>query len=306
MSVVYDEKRKDITFCTMLFQIPDYQNLERIKKMQRKFDDFYLPCLKQLIQKFKRFALWCDEYTAEYIKNNGLDKEIDMRVMKFEDLPHYKEKSEWLKILHKMKIHVGFLLHHKKPETWINYLILINAKPCVIDWAAQRNTFKSSYFVWIDAAALNPIYDYIWYGWDGSIRAEPERVRIAIHKTIRKRRPHFVPKFIYQIYSRFIKIPLATRETLKKQKLVSIAMINADYDIPGCCMMIPANKVHSFYQQYEQTRLFMKQKNLVSTEQAIFLAMMKLAPDNMFELVYETEYLGVYTAVFKKDSDYVL
>lgn len=305
MVVVYDNKRKDITFCTMLFQIPNYQNLETLKKMQRNFDDFYLPCLKQLIQTFKKVALWCDEYTADFIRKNKLDRKIDMRVMRFEDLPHYREKSDWLDILYKMRKHVGFLLHHKTPERWIDYLILINAKPAIMEWAAKRNKFNSSYFVWLDAGGLQEMYAGCWKDWDGAIHAKPERVRMSIHKTMGKRRPHFVPKFIYKLYQFFVKIPLATRKSLRKQKLVDIAMINADYDVPGCCFMVSTQMVHKFYKQYEKVRLLMKSVDLVSTEQAVFQTMMKLDTDNMFELSYETGYVGAYTVIFKKNPDYI-
>ncbi|MBQ6110088.1 MAG: hypothetical protein IJL05_01785 [Alphaproteobacteria bacterium] len=306
MTAVYDDKRKDITFCTMLFQIPNHQNLELLKKARRNFDDYYLQYLKQLIQTFKQVALWCDEYTADFIKENHLDKYINMRVMRFEDLPHYREKNDWLNILNKMKRYVGFLLHHKTPERWIDYLILINAKPALLDWAARTDKFKSKYFMWMDVGALNPEYSYCWENWDGSIQAKPDRVRLSIHKTVWKTRPHFIPRFIYVLYFRLRKIPFATRKTLKRQKLVNIAMINADYDVPGCCFMMPKDKVHDFYKRYEEVRLFMKEKGLVSTEQAIFQAMLKLDTDNMFELSYEKAYIGAYTVIMKKNPDNVL
>jgi len=306
MSMIYDGKRKDITFCTMLFQLPNHQNLESLKKMQRNFDKFYLPYLMDLIRTFKQVALWCDEYTADFIRKNNLDANINMRVMKFTELPHYHERALWLKLLYGMKKHVGFLLHHKTPERWVDYLILINAKPAVIDWAAENNKFKSKYFMWLDAGALNPMYKECWRDWDGSIRANPERVRLAIHKTMGKRRPHFVPKFIYSLYRLFKKIPVATRQSLRRQNLVEIAMINADYDVPGCCFMVPKNIVSEFYKQYEHVGLLMKRNGLVSTEQAIFLAMMKVDTRHMFELSYEDGYISAYTVITKKDPDLFL
>ena len=50
MAITYDKKRTDITFCTMLFQIPR-DNLNSLKHMDRKFEEFYLPNLKKLISK---------------------------------------------------------------------------------------------------------------------------------------------------------------------------------------------------------------------------------------------------------------
>ena len=49
MSIIYDNKRKDITFCTMLFKIPQQSDLSSLKKMDRKFEEFYLPSLKRLL-----------------------------------------------------------------------------------------------------------------------------------------------------------------------------------------------------------------------------------------------------------------
>ena len=68
MSITYDKKRTDITFCTMLFQIPR-DNLNSLKHMDRKFEEFYLPNLKKLIETFGRVTLWCDDTTAKYLRN---------------------------------------------------------------------------------------------------------------------------------------------------------------------------------------------------------------------------------------------
>ena len=76
MSIKYDNKRSDITFCTMLFKMPQQNDLNSLKHMQRKFEEFYLPSLKVLINTFKKVALWCDKETAEFIKNENLESEI--------------------------------------------------------------------------------------------------------------------------------------------------------------------------------------------------------------------------------------
>ena len=67
MTIVYDRKRKDITFCTMLFKMPQQSDLNSLKNINRKFEDFYLPSLKQMVQTFQRVVLWCDKETFEYI-----------------------------------------------------------------------------------------------------------------------------------------------------------------------------------------------------------------------------------------------
>jgi hypothetical protein len=113
MQITYDKKRKDITFCTMLFEMSN-QHLSSLKSMDRTFENFYLPYLKQLIETFERVALWCDQKTAKYLKQHGLDKHVFMRVMKFSELPHIPEREEWLKLLHGMKKNVGYLLKQHK------------------------------------------------------------------------------------------------------------------------------------------------------------------------------------------------
>ena len=307
MFATYDKKRKDITFCTMLFEMSN-QNLSSLKSMDRTFEKFYLPYLKQLIETFERVALWCDQKTAKYLKQHGLDKYVFMRVMKFSELPHIPERDEWLKLLHGMKKNVGYLLKHKTPEAWIDYMMIINAKPAVMEWAATENKFNTKYFMWLDAGSFNPKYTNVWNNWTGSVLSKPKnKVRITIAPTLGKSRPKFVPRFIYDLYRKTQKpIPNATRETLIKQNLTDIAMINADYDVPACSVIMQEHMVHKFYNAFERTRLIMKRHNLVSTEQAVFQAMMKFDTEKMFELSYIHGYDGVYAAVAKKDPDHIL
>lgn len=304
--IKYDNACSDVTFCTMLFRIPT-PGLEKIKLMDRTFETFYLPSLKQLIQTFKRLCLWCDQETATYIKKHKLDKNIQMNVLDFQDLPYYCERSEMLSILYKMKKHTGYLLHNKTPEQWLDYMILIHTKPSVIKWAAENNVFKSKYFVWLDAGSFNNKYAKNWYNWQGTLSAEPERCKFSISITLGKTRPKFMPKFIFNFFNWFKpKIQNATETQLKAQSVKSIAMINADYDVPGGCFMMPLNKVKKFYDYFEQVRKTMKKYDLVSTEQAIFQTMMKFDVYDMFELVYVSGYNGIYNAVMNQPADCLL
>ena len=50
----------------MLFKLPEQQNLNKLKRMDRKFENFYLPSLEKLIKTFERVALWCDHETADH------------------------------------------------------------------------------------------------------------------------------------------------------------------------------------------------------------------------------------------------
>ncbi len=302
----YDNKRKDITFCTMLFKMPQESQLNALKRGDRTFEEFYLPSLKNLIETFKKVALWCDAETAQYLKKHNLDKSIDMRVMDFSELPHMGEKSEWLKILHGMYGNVGNFFRHKTPEMWIDYLMVIMAKPWVMEWAAKRNKFKTKYFMWLDAGSFNKKYVGFWTDWDGTIRAKPERVRITISETLGKARPHFVPNFIYRLCRKMHKIVPANKQALVKQSLQNIAMINADYDVPACSIMATAENVHKFYDWFEVVRKIMKNHGFVSTEQAVFQAMMKFDVSDMFELSYIHGYTGVYAGVAKEKPDCLL
>ena len=83
-------------------------------------------------------------------------------------------------------------------------------------------------------------------------------------------------------------------------------MINADYDVPACSIMATAQYVHKFYEDFERTRKIMKKHGLVSTEQAVFQAMMKFDVDNMFEVSYINGYTGVYAGVAKEKPDNLL
>ena len=304
--IQYNNKRKDVTFCTMLFKVPVEGDLAAVKGAERKFEEFYLPSLEKLILTFKKIALWCDKQTADFIKKHSLNEYVDMHVIDFKDLPHYKERQDWLDLLHNMQGHRGFLFHHKTPESWVDYMILIMAKPWVMEWAAKKNKFKTKYFMWLDAGSFNPMYENFWANWDGTISAKPERVRITISKTLGKTRPRFVPNFIYRLYRKTIRIPEATKESLVKQNLLDIAMINADYDVPACSIMATAENVHKFYNWFETVRKIMKNHGLVSTEQAVFQAMMKFDTTDMFEVSYIRGYTGVYAGVAKEHYDCII
>ena len=117
-----------------------------------------------------------------------------------------------------------------------------------------------------------------------------------------------VPNFIYRPFERAHrrKIQPATAETLARQSLIDIAMINADYDVPATSFMIPRNLAEQFYNDFERVRLIMKKHGLVSTEQAVFQAMMKLDVSSTFEIVYISGYAGVYTAIARATPDCIL
>lgn len=307
MAMIYDGKRKDLTICTMLFKLPGQQNLSAIKGGNRNFEEFYLSSLKKLCETFNHVALWCDKETADYLKKAGLSEKINMRVMKISDLPHWNEREDCRKILYTMKKYVGFFLHKKSPEQWVDYLPLTWAKPAIIDWAAKHNKFKSDYFMWMDAGALSPKYanSAMWDNWGGHIVAKPKRVRMTIAVTLGKSHPRFVPRFMYDLYKFLFVKPIqpATADRLANQNMIDIAMVNADYDVPAGSFMVPKEKANDFWCAFERARKIMKKHNLVCVEQGIFQIMMKFDTEDMFELKYIHGYTGLYAAIAGKSYD---
>ena len=310
MAITYDGKRKDITFCTMLFRLPQQNNLNKIKRDNRDFETFYLASLKKLCDIFGKIALWCDKETAKYLVDAGYKNKVNMHIITLQDLPHWNERESCYQIMCKMKKYVGFFLHHHSPEMWVDYLPLMWAKPAIIKWAAQHNKFNSDYFMWIDAGCVSPKYENskVWKNWTGHISSYPKRVRMAIAVTLGKSRPHFVPRFIYNLYKfLFVKpIQLADSNNLAKQNMRDIAMVNADYDVPGGCFIVPKSKASRFYNAFERTRKIMKKHGLVCVDQGIFQAMMKFDTEDMFELKYIKGYEGLYAAVADKEPDILL
>lgn len=310
MAITYDAKRKDLTICTMCFKMPQQGNLAAIKGGNRNFEEFYLASLKKLCETFNHVALWCDKETEVYLKNAGLANKVNMHVMKLQDLPHWKERESARAIMYKMKKYVGYFLHHRSPELWVDYLPLMWAKPAIIDWAAKNNKFKSDYFMWMDAGALSPRYlsSELWNNWTGHIVAKPKRVRMTIAVTLGKSRPHFVPRFVYDLCKFLFVKPIqpANSANLAKQNIRDIAMTNADYDVPGGCFIVPQKKATEFYNAFERTRKIMKKHNLVCVDQGLFQAMMKFDTEDMFELKYIKGYDGLYAAVASKNPDILL
>jgi hypothetical protein len=293
----------------MLFRLPTEKRLWKIKNSVRNFESFYLASLKNLIQTFERVALWCDHETAGFLRAEGLDKKIMMRVLKFSELPHYRERARCLNYLRGMEKFRGRLLKRRTPEDWPDYLTVVTAKPAIIDWAAEFDKFGSDYFMWIDAGSMAPYYAQMWGGvWTGKISARPKRCRFCIYP-VQRLRPRFVPKFIYRLFRRianlgYLVVP-ATAKSIARQDIKDIAMINADYDVPGGAFIIPKHLAHEFNVCFESARALMKKRGLCSVEQAVFQVMMKLYP-HLFEVSYTRLYEGLYAVAAKKSADHIL
>lgn len=306
LDIKYDKKRTDITFCTMLFRMPDEKNLNAIKGANRKFNDFYLQSLKRLIETFERVALWCDPQTAEFMHIHGLDKYVEMRVMKFSQLPGAKNRDENLEILRNMKKYPGYMMKNKNPESWVDYLPMMMTKSSVIKWAADNNKFNSDYFMWIDAGCFNDMYEQLWDDWTGKILAKPERCRFCVTPELVKPRPKFMPAFIYKIIKKIRgSIPDMTARTVAKQSMRDIVMVNADYEVPGGAFIIPKNLVSKFCKKFTDTQKEMYAANLIGVDQSVFLQMIKADTTKMFEVCYIKGYNKLYTKIAQKNPDYL-
>jgi len=275
----------------MLFRLPNGENLNKIKRMDRGFESFYLPSLKKFILKFEKVVLWCDQEVADFLRAEGLDKNILMRVMKFEELPHYKERDEWLGHLRHMKTLKNpgyFFKGGRTPEEIVDYLFLWE-KPAIVKWAAENDKWNSRNFMWLDSGMLNPLYNRIWSKWDGGMYANPLRARFCLMEMNRGRRDQ----------------NLTPVENVIGAAPEDIAMINTPYEIGGGSFMIPKNMVGKFFDTYEKTREIMKKNRLVATEQGIFQTMIREGFLDLFELSYIKDYIGLINGIVKKDPDYI-
>ena len=85
-----------------------------------------------------------------------------------------------------------------------------------------------------------------------------------------------------------------------------IAMVNADYDVPGGSFIVPKSKASDFFNAFERARKIMKKHDLVCVEQGIFQVMMKFDTEDMFELKYIKGYEGLYAAIADENPDILL
>ena len=275
----WQNKRDDITFCTMLFRMPTEGDLAKIKQKERKFEDFYLASLEKLVQKFGRTVMWCDKETADFIARKGLD--VKTEILEFERLPRYKNRRMYLDFLTEMKeksFNKGYLLHNLEPENIVNYLILVLSKLDVIKWAAENNFYNTPYLFWLDAGTFNPIYTKFWQNWDGVIDVAPQKAKLVFMT-------HF--KKIYESI-----IDLTSYE--------DIALIKAPFEILGGAMAFKTDAVEAFHNAYNDAITFLEKKRLITTEQAVFGTMMKLG--HHIDLAKTHDYYDVMNLVAKQNQ----
>ncbi|MDR3181869.1 MAG: capsular polysaccharide synthesis protein [Planctomycetaceae bacterium] len=165
--IFYDGGRDDITFCTMLFNMSD-KVLKAARGNDRDFRNFYLASLKHLILTFKKFAIWCDQETADFLTENDLADKVKMRVMKIEELPSWNKKTLYTQFINELRsgAHKNgmYFAGGRTAENLFPWLAINRAKLDVIKWAAENDFYDSAYFYWLDCGGWNGLYNYMWDG----------------------------------------------------------------------------------------------------------------------------------------------
>lgn len=281
----YEQKwqnpRSDITFTTMLFRMNKEEDLTKIKKVDRKFEEFYLASLKKLILKFGQIVLWCDKETNDFIVANELSDKVKTKVMKFEDLPRYKERDKYLTFLHGMKNksdNKGYLLYNLTPEEVVDYLILVLSKLDVVKWAKDNDFYNTPYLFWLDAGIFNEVYAKIWQNWDGKLDVAPKNSKL-VFMTHFKRIYHWI---------------------IKLTSFEDIALIKGPFEISAAAMAFNKNSVDDFYANYNKAIEFLEARENITTEQAVFGTMLKLG--YKIEFAKTTDYFDVVPLAMSEKS----
>ena len=270
----------NITFCSMLFNMKS-KNLDKIKQADRKFESFYLKSLKQLSSMYKQMFIWCDQQTADFIENENLD--IKYKVYELEDLPRYKNRDKYIEFLKQMKklsFNQGYLLKDLEPEDVVDYLIVVLTKLDVIKDAKDEDNFNSDYFYWIDAGTCNPVYERFWMHWYG-------RVELVTQKS----------KFAFMTFHKRIK-----KSLYKVSSFEDIALIKAPFEISASKFVLNKAIVDEFYQEYLNTIDFYEHKNMITTEQSIFSAMLKRGNEHLFDFAKTFNYIDVMNLIARPDT----
>lgn len=271
----------NITFCSMLFNMKS-KKLDKIKQADRKFEDFYLKSLKQLSTMYKQMFIWCDQQTADFIETENLD--IKYKVIELEELPRYKKRDKYIEFLKQMKqssFNQGYLLKDLEPEDVVDYLIVVLTKIDVIKNAKDEDNFNSDYFYWIDAGTCNPVYERFWQNWYG-------RLELVTGKS----------KFAFMTWHKRMK-----KSLYKLSSFEDIALIKAHFEISASQFVLNKNIVDEFYQEYLNTIEFYEQKNMITTEQSIFSAMLKRGNEHLFDFAKTFNYIDVMNLVAKAESN---
>ena len=269
----------NITFCTMCFNIGG-KKVDKIKKEERKYQDFYLKSLEKLITRYKRVVLWCDQETADFIKSKDFD--VYIKIMKFEENPFYKKRDEWLGYLKKMqsKNCNGLLFQKLQPEEIIDYLIVVFLKIEIIKWAKDNNFYNSEYFYWMDAGGYNQVYDYMWNGFDGIIDVKTDKFKCAFMTDYKGIYKSLIDDVSYEDISLSNNVP---------------------FEIAGTVWVINYSMVDEFYEKYHEAIKFLNKKGLIASDQAIFSVMLKMGYYDLFEFSKTIGYEGIYNAVAKSN-----
>lgn len=270
----------NITFLTMCFNIGN-RNPDK-NKTEKGYEEFYLKSLERLIKKYKKVVLWCDKQTDDYIKSKGL--KVHTKVMKFEQLPFYKKRNEYIKYIDKIsksEANNKGTFYKEPPEQIVDYFALVLSKIELLKWAKDKNFYNSEYFYWIDAGSHNEYYNDMWKNWDGIIDIKTDKFRCAFETP--------QPK----IYKSLIE--LTTFE--------DIALLKREYTIYAGAWIISFDLVDNFYNKYMQAIKFTEKKQLIMQEEGIFLIMLKMGEYGLFEFTKVEKAVGLYNIISKPNSN---
>ncbi|WP_373477413.1 WlaTC/HtrL family glycosyltransferase [Candidatus Endomicrobiellum devescovinae] len=287
--VAYKKNRKDITFCTILFNMGDeiLKEVRNNSKNPRKFEDFYLKSLKRLAQEYEQLVLYCDQETADFLEREKLTS-VKTKVMRLEDLKGFCDRQQCEEYLHEMKklsCGKGMLFGEgRNPENLFAWMIITHNKLEVVKYAYEQDFFNSDYFYWIDCGCYNHIYDYMWEGWTGLISAKPNHAKFV---------------FMTNDWKDLSQIDM------EKLSYLQIATIdNVPFECGGTSWILPKNKVNDFYEAFWKTLDFFKQQRLFPTEQSVFSGMLKRGGYDLFEFTPICPmYRGLYSAIAKENNN---
>jgi hypothetical protein len=278
--IQFDNKRDDITFCTMLFNMGKGR-IEEIKKQDRKFEEFYLESLKRLSSLFPKLVLWCDAETANFIDSQHLP--IRKKITKFNELPRYEKHSQYVEYIREMQEKCfkkeSFFIN-RNPKTLANYIILMLAKMDILKWAIEEDFFCSDYFVWIDAGITNKLYERCWRNWDGVVTEKPK-----------------VAKMVYMTHRK--KIRSSEIETTAG---LDIVLNRAPFEVIGGVFMVNKASFPIFYEAFSKTVSGLESQRLITHEMCIFSLMLHNGEASFFDLARTRNYVDAINLALKKDS----
>lgn len=273
------------TFVTMCFHL-DMEKLNGVKGDNRlSYEAYYLNSLKQISShpNIVNLVLWCDEDAAQVVRESNPRAVIKV-FPGLSNLPRYVEQRElYIKCLKEMKSVMNGksrLFKTQNLESIADYLLLVNSKMDVINWAIENNQFGTSQFFWIDAGIFNSRYDTVRGDWN---------LRISEVK-------YFKSTFAVSGSNQNI------INELKEDLFDDIVYIPFDKNIPQIIaggFLIKEKGFEEFYSFYNKfIDILMQEKNMITSEQSIF-TLMYLYDKSYFDVIYSPKGYTNFFSLFQ-------